>query len=73
MATEQGYYALAAYYRFVNGQTRLYDMSDVSIQAGGNTPATPPAGDTGVTVWLIALSVSAICVVAVIGKKKREG
>ena len=24
MATEQGYYALAAYYRFVNGQTRLY-------------------------------------------------
>lgn len=28
MATEQAYYALAAYYRFVNGQTRLYDMTD---------------------------------------------
>ena len=41
MATEQGYYALAAYYRFVNGQTSLYDMSDVTIQTGGNTPANP--------------------------------
>lgn len=28
MATEQAYYALAAYYRFVNGQTHLYDMTD---------------------------------------------
>ena len=41
MATEQGYYALAAYYRFVNAQNRLYDMSDVTIQTGGNTPANP--------------------------------
>ena len=31
MATEQGYYALAAYYRLVNKQTSLYDMSDVCI------------------------------------------
>lgn len=29
MATEQGYYALAAYYRLVNKQTSLYDMTDV--------------------------------------------
>ena len=41
MATEQGYYALAAYFRFANAQTRLYDMSDVTIQTGGNTPANP--------------------------------
>ena len=41
MATEQGYYALASYYRFLNGQTSLYDMSDVTIQTGGNTPANP--------------------------------
>ena len=41
MATEQGYYALAAYYRFVNGQTSLYDMSDVTIQTGGHTPGNP--------------------------------
>ena len=41
MATEQSYYALAAYYRFVNGQTSLYDMSDVTIQTGGHTPGNP--------------------------------
>ena len=41
MATEQSYYALAAYFRFLNGQTSLYDMSDVTIQTGGNTPADP--------------------------------
>ena len=37
MATEQGYYALAAYYRFLGGQTALYDMSDVTIE----TPEVP--------------------------------
>ena len=39
MATEQGYYALAAYFRFVNGQTNLYDMSDVTIQIDSHTHA----------------------------------
>ena len=39
MATEQSYYALAAYYRFVNGQTSLYDMSDVTIQIDSHTHA----------------------------------
>ena len=31
MATEQGFYALAAYYRLKNGQKFLYDMTDVCI------------------------------------------
>lgn len=31
MATEQSQYALAAYFRFKNGQTPLYDMSDVIL------------------------------------------
>lgn len=31
MATEQGYYALAAYYRYASQKTSLYDMSDVKI------------------------------------------
>ena len=89
LATTQAYYALAAYARFQNGQTSLYDMSDVTIQP--NTPATPdqpanpdtpdtpadsgtaqPTGDRGVTVWVIALTVSALCAAAVIGRKKRE-
>ena len=39
MATEQGYYALASYYRFLNGQTSLYDMSDVTIQIDSHTHA----------------------------------
>lgn len=70
MATEQGYYALAAYYRFINGQTRLYDMSDVTIQTGGsNTPAT---GDTGVLVWIIALPVTILAATFVLKRKERE-
>ena len=70
MATEQGYYALAAYYRFLNGQTRLYDMSDVTIQTGGsNTPAT---GDTGVLVWVIALPVTILAAAFVLKRKERE-
>lgn len=36
MATEQAFYALAAYKRMLEGKTSLYDMSDVSI-----TPANP--------------------------------
>ena len=31
MATEQGYYALTAYFRMKAGKTSLYDMSDVTI------------------------------------------
>ena len=31
MATEQGFYALVAYQRFLNGESRLYDMTDVQI------------------------------------------
>ena len=70
MATEQGYYALTAYYRFVNAQTRLYDMSDVTIQTGdSNTPAT---GDTGVLVWIIALPVAALAAAFVLKRKERE-
>ncbi len=32
-ATEQAYYALAAYYRLVNNKTSLYDMTDVHIHS----------------------------------------
>ncbi len=32
MATEQGQYALASYFRFKNDQTSLYDMTDVTIR-----------------------------------------
>ena len=42
MATEQGYYALVSYFRLMNGQTSLYDMSDVAQ----NTDSEKP-GETG--------------------------
>ena len=76
MATEQGYYALAAYYRFANAQTRLYDMTDVTIQTGGNTvtpgASTPATGDTGVLVWAIALPVTILAAAFVLKRKERE-
>ena len=41
MATEQGYYALVSYYRLLQSENSLYDMSDVTIQtaAGDQTAA----------------------------------
>ena len=83
MATEQGYYALAAYYRFANAQTRLYDMTDVTIQTGGNTGGdnsgngtnnggTPATGDTGVLVWVIALPVTILAAAFVLKRKERK-
>ena len=43
MATEQATYALAAYFRFLEGKTRLYDMSDVFES---EEDVIPPADDT---------------------------
>ena len=40
MATEQGYYALTAYYRFLAGKTSLYDMTDGFVLAP-EEPQTP--------------------------------
>jgi hypothetical protein len=47
MATEQAAYALVAYDRFVNGKTRLYDMSDAKPLAPGDVYADP---ETGITI-----------------------
>ena len=41
MGTEQAYYALTAYYRFLSGETSLYNMTDV-IDKGGD-PVVPEA------------------------------
>lgn len=51
MATEQAYYALASYYRFLDNKTALYDMRDVHINndipviGDDNKPTVPPADD----------------------------
>lgn len=41
MATEQGYYALTAYFRMLEGKTALYDMTDV-IDMGGDVTVEEP-------------------------------
>ena len=41
MATEQGYYALTAYFRMLAGKTALYDMTDV-IDMGGDVTVKEP-------------------------------
>lgn len=50
MATEQAYYGMTAYYRLLNDQTSLYDMSDISLEKGqqgdGNGTGLEQ-GDTG--------------------------
>lgn len=47
MATEQGYYALAAYMRFLNNKTSLYDMSDViiKVESSGNSSTANAMAD----------------------------
>ncbi|MBO5371516.1 MAG: Ig-like domain-containing protein [Lachnospiraceae bacterium] len=42
MATEQGYYALVAYQRLLEGQTALYNMSDVTIREKNPTIEKEP-------------------------------
>lgn len=46
MATEQGLYATVAYRRLLDGDTFLYDMSDVDI-APGTKPVVSPTINTG--------------------------
>ena len=46
MATEQGQYALAAYYRMLDGKTSLYDMTDVTI-GNSSDDGTSEGGTTG--------------------------
>lgn len=41
----------------------------MTVQTGGNTPAT---GDTGVMVWVVALPVTALGAAFVLKRKKRE-
>lgn len=67
MATEQGQYALVAYFRFKNGQTSLYDMSDVTIGGPAQT------GDNSFIVLSVTLMVASVICLAtliLINKKK---
>ena len=66
MATEQAYYALTAYYRFLTGKTNLYDMTDI-IDMGGDVVTVEPtvpattepaqAAQTNIPWWIIAVCI----------------
>lgn len=88
MATEQCYYALAAYFRMKAGKTALYDMSDVTLAtntptnpAKPVTPATPSSGstasaDTGdnssLPLWLGGVLLSAAALTVLTRRRKRS-
>ncbi|MDO4471616.1 MAG: hypothetical protein Q4C17_00445 [Bacillota bacterium] len=44
LATQQGYYALTAYYRFLAGKSSLYDMTEIQLR---KFAGTVKEGDTG--------------------------
>lgn len=48
MASEQGYYALVSYLRFINEESGLYDMTDVTIgDPNAGTESQNPSGSEG--------------------------
>jgi len=76
MATEQGQYALAAYFRFKEGKTALYDMRDVTLPGNGSdkeeTPTTPPTGDNApMVLFAVLMAASATCLAVLFLNKKK--
>ena len=68
MATEQGYYALTAYFRFRSGEKRLYDMTDVLDKGGDPVDApsqVPVKRDTKPTQSKKEKSVSPLLIVGI--------
>jgi len=87
MATEQGYYALTAYFRMLDGKTGLYNMTDV-VDMGGDVTAeepteTLPAETEPVPVeteekggfpwWIIlVIVVAGAAIVVIVNRKKKK-
>lgn len=61
LSTEQCFYAMAAYDRFTNGKTALYDMSDTERRpVSGGIPSKPePNPDCGVSGGVFAVALIA--------------
>lgn len=68
MATEQGYYALAAFARLKSGSISLYDMSDVAI--ADDIHQTGDTSDTVVCAVLMLISLAGLAFAA--GRKRGE-
>ena len=72
IATEQGYYALAAYFRMLEGKTPLYDMTD-GFTVTPLEPQTPEAGKQDL-LWLwIVLGTGMVLTAACLLLKKKLG
>lgn len=83
MATEQAYYAMAAYYRMRSGKTALYDMTEV-IDLGGDAEVeetTQPTeiaaevnetgDDSGFPWWSLVLVISAGAITVLFINRKK--
>ena len=75
IATEQGYYALTAYFRMLEGKTPLYDMTD-GFTVTPQQPQTPEAEkQTSLWLWIvlgigIVLTASCLLLKKKLGKRK---
>lgn len=72
MATEQGYYALAAYFRMQNGENTLYDMTDVGTSVSELPPEQPAQPSTSLWLWVV-LGIGAALIAACFALKKKLG
>ena len=75
IATEQGYYALTAYFRMLEGKTPLYDMTD-GVNLTPQQPQTPEAEKQDLLwMWIvlgtgIVLTASCLLLKKKLGKRK---
>ena len=77
MATEQGYYALTAYFRFLEGKPSLYDMATHDPSTPAPLPPAPQPADPEETqdlLWLwIVLGGGAMLLIVCFALKKKLG
>ena len=83
MATEQGYYALTAYFRMLEGKTSLYDMTDL-LDKGGDPVEEARTGAlgtvekaaqavSGIPAWTLAVTAAAFFGLGMVtGRRKRK-
>ena len=71
IATEQGYYALTAYFRMLEGKTPLYDMTD-GFNLTPQQPQTQEPEATASWTWVV-LGIGTILIAACFALKKKLG
>ena len=71
IATEQGYYALTAYFRMLEGKTSLYDMTD-GFNLTPQQPQTQEPEATASWMWVVP-GIGAILIAACFALKKKLG